>query len=462
MRSPTRPVAGSPRRPVPEARFSDLGNARRLVALHGKDLRYCREMGKWYVWDGRRWQPDSSGQVLVWAKNTIEQMHREASRGQSKYHRKLAAHAVSSESDARIKAMAAVAQTEPGIPIITDDLDSDPWLLNCLNGEVDLRTGAMRPHYREDLITRLAPVYYDPDAWSVLWDTFLDTACAGSEALSAFLQRAVGYSLTGDTGEEVIFFVHGPAATGKSTFIEAVKAALGDYAKTADMETFLARKDSGGPRNDIARLAGARFVASTEMEDGRRLAEGLVKMLTGGDKTAARFLYQETFEFTPQFKIWLAANHAPRVRDDDDAIWRRILRIPFERVIPKEEREPGLKLELRNPDKTGAAILAWAVKGCMDWRCNGLGVPPVVEQATEAYRQDMDPLAEFFTDCCEFDPSAWTATVHLRAAYEEWARQSGAFILNDRRFADRLKARGCGTERRSAGRGWLGIRLLDA
>ncbi len=192
----------------------------------------------------------------------------------------------------------------------------------------------MRPHRREDLITKVCPTRYEPGARSDLLDRFLDEATGGNRELRDFLQRAVGYSLTGDVSEEVLFFVHGPGRSGKSTFMEALKATLGDYAKSADFESFVQRRDAGAVRNDIAELAGRRFVVSIEVDEGKKLAEGLVKLITGGDTVRARFLYQEAFDFVPQFKLWLAANHAPKVKHDDSAMWRRILRIPFENIVP--------------------------------------------------------------------------------------------------------------------------------
>ncbi len=287
-----------------------------------------------------------------------------------------------------------------------------------------MKPGELREHRREDLITKLAPVEYDPEARLDLWDRFLAEATGGDQELMRFLQRAAGYSLTGETDEEKLFFVHGPAAAGKSTFLEALKAAMGDYAQTADFETFLARQQVGGPRNDVARLAGARLVISIEVDEGKRLAEGLVKTLTGGDTVTARFMYRESFEFKPQMKLWLAANHAPKVSDDDEAMWRRILRVPFERVIPKEKRDPKVKATLRDPEIAGPAILAWAVQGCLTWQREGLGVPPIVEQATSAYRLDNDPLREFFASCCVFGPTKTVTVSDLNNEYESWCNDN--------------------------------------
>jgi putative DNA primase/helicase len=442
--------------------LTDSGNAERLVLRHGENIRYCHPQKTWWVWSGTRWEQDRNGRVMDLAKETARELYHAAwNIGDSERKKQTALWAIRSEGTERKRAALISAQSERGIPILPEHFDAEPFLLNCLNGTVDLRTGELRPHRREDYITKLCPVVYDPSARSALWERFLREACGGDGALIAFLQRAVGYSLTGSTAEEKLFFVHGPAAAGKSTFLEAIKAVLGDYSKTADFETFVQRREPGAVRNDIAELAGKRFVVSIEVDEGRRLAEGLIKLLTGGDTVRARFLYQESFEFAPQFKLWLAANHAPRVRHDDSAMWRRILRIPFEHVIAQERRDPSVKARLKDVRESGPAILAWAVEGCLRWQEEGLGVPEVVEEATEQYRLDMDPLRDFIADCCVLAPHAWTPAAKLREAYEKYCKENGErHVLNARDFADGLKARGCQTERKHTGRGWRGIGLL--
>jgi len=425
--------------------LTDMGNAQRLIAQHGKDLRYCHVSKTWYVWTGVRWATDQTGEVHRRAKNTVRQIYREASDEPDDERRKaLAKWARTSESEARLKAMISLAESEPGVPVLPADLDADPWLLNCQNGTLDLRNGQLKPHCREDLITKVTPVHYDLEAHSDLWEHFLDDVTGGDEELQAFLARAVGYSLVGAPSEEKLFFIHGPTAAGKSTFVEAIKATLGDYALTADFETFIKRTMvTGSPRNDIARLAGARLVASIEVDEGKRLAEGLVKTITGGDTVTARFMYKEAFEFVPQFTLWLCANHAPRLSDVDDAMWRRILRVPFECVVPVDKRDPAVKQTLRDPKRSGAAILAWAVRGCLDWQAHGLNVPTSVEEATENYRAQQDPLGPFIEECCVLSPVAYVPSRDLRNAYECWARDRGERALRGREFTDRLRERGC-------------------
>jgi len=426
--------------------LTDAGNAERFVALYGNKVRFCWQSNKWLFWDGQRWN-DLIGEVKVrqLAIQIARLILQEAYKIKDEKKRKKTVNwAFQSESAPRIQAMLSIAKTLPSVVSYTDQFNSQLFLLNCLNGTINLLTGELQPHNPADMITKLAPAEYYPQAKSKLWNRFLRDSTKDNPDMINFLQVAIGYSITGDTSEEKLFFVFGPAASGKSTFLEAIKASLGDYALTADFEVFLKRTQTGGVRNDIARLAGARLVISIEVDEGQKLAEGVVKTLTGGDTVCARFLYKEHFEFTPRFKLWLAANDAPRVRDSDTAMWRRILRVPFEHVIPKEKRDPKVKATLKDPKKAGSAILAWMVQGAMKWQQKGLQVPQIVEESTEEYRESQDPLKEFFDDECEFAADAFVPVKELRAAYEQWTKDIGSrYPLGPREFNKRLNAKGC-------------------
>ena len=436
---------------------TDLANSERLVERHASDLRYVAATRQWHVWDGRRWQTDDTGEVERRAKDTARAIYREAEAATSVARRKeLAAHAVRSEAAAKIAAMITLAQSDARLALRAEDLDAEPWLLNVSNGTIDLRTGALRPHRREDLMTKLAPVAYDPAARLELFDAFLFQTFGGDAELVRYVQKAAGYGLCGDTREEVIFIAHGPTGGGKTTLAEALRAALGDYAATADPETFLtSHRDGGAPRADIARLHRRRLVVGVEVDQGRHMAEGLVKQLTGGDTVVARHLYHDHFEFRPQFKLWIFANDAPRVRDDDDAVWRRLRLVPFTHPVPREQRDPQVKIALRDPKVGGPAVLAWAVAGCLLWQREGLGIPPVIESATQSYREAQDPVADFVAECCLVEEGAWVTAEEIYAAYSAWAKAAGErHPLSKKGFSNRLERHGF-----AAAKGGKGVRI---
>jgi putative DNA primase/helicase len=369
----------------PESLLTENGLAERLVSQHGADLRFCHKTAAWYVWSGRHWAEDDTAEVERRAKATIRELYESAASERDPERRQaIAKFAVRSDGDVTIRRVLSRAAAEPAIPIRMSDFDKDPWLLNVGNGVLNLRTRELRPHDRSLMLRGLTGVEYQPGARSETFERFL-AEVTGDRNKAEFLQKAFGYSATGLTIEEKLFMPIGPGGTGKSSLLEAVKAALGSYAWTADFGSFIHRP-AGGVRNDIAELTGRRYVLSVEVDEGVRLAEGLVKHLTGGDTIRARHLYQAGFEFLPQFKLWLCANHAPRVRDDDSAMWRRILRIPFDGVIPEDRRDPSLKLRLKDPGECGRAILAWIVEGAIRWAEEGLIVPACIREATETYR----------------------------------------------------------------------------
>jgi len=454
----TQKVASAVAAPEPKqhsvAHLTDMGNAERLVQLHGRDLHYCYPSARWLVWDGTRWNTNQEGALVYRAKNTVRGIYAEASKAtDSTERRQIAEWAKRSEGETRLNAMISLARSEPGIPILPEALDSKPWLLNVTNGTINLNTGDLQPHRREDLCTKLAPVNYDPNATCPLWVQFLNRILDGKQDLIAFVQRAVGYALTGSTREQVLFMLYGTGANGKSTFLEILQAMLGDYAKYAEFETFLARKSSG-PRNDIADLVGARLVCAQEIEGGARLAESVVKHLTGGDTVKARFLFREFFEFKPQFKLFLAANHKPVIRGTDLAIWRRIHLLPFTVVIPPEEQDKDLPSKLKDEL---AGIMTWAVRGCLAWQSDGLTPPKSVIAATQEYREEMDILAGFLVECCVINTNAKARAGELYAAYREWCEKNGEKPVSQRNFGSRLQERGLKSARTRRYRMWEGI-----
>lgn len=438
--------------------LTDLGNAERLAAQHGNYLRYCHPWAQWFFWDGRRWTPDTRGVVVARAKETVRALYAEAALAHEEHRRKrIAGWAAHCESRTKIDAMIALARSEEPIPVVPEEFDQDKFLFNVANGTINLRTGALRAHNPKDMITKITPVPYVPDAKAPTWLAFLNRIMDGNQDLIAFLRRAVGYSLTGDVSERVLFFLYGCGANGKSTFLETIRAMAGEYALRTPTETLLARRSDVVP-NDIARLRGARLVTAAESEEGRRLAEALVKDLTGGDTVAARFLHREYFEFRPTGKIWLATNHKPVVRGTDRAIWDRIRLVPFSVVIPEEEQDKHMidKLKAELP-----GILAWAVKGCLEWQEKGLGVPPEVREATERYRDAMDVLGAFLNDYCELDPLFTVTTKDLYQAYTGWCLANGETPIGKSAFSMRMEERGFHHFRTGKTRGWVGLRLKE-
>ncbi len=435
---------------------TDMGNAERLVARHGHDLRYVHAWGKWLEYDGTRWRVDDTGEVRRRAKETTRSIYGEAEEPEyAELRKELAQHAIHSEARSRVEAMIALAGSELGIPVRPDDLDKDPWLLNVENGTVELRTGELREHRREDLITKLAPIEYDPEAKAPTWEAVLQRLLP-SPTLRTFFQRFVGYCLTGDTSEQVLVFLYGLGANGKSTIINALLDTLGDYGQQAAPE-LLTVKGNSHP-TEIADLKGARLVASIEVEEGKRLAEALVKQLTGGDRIKARHMRQDFWEFKATHKLLLAANHKPRVRGADHAIWRRIKLVPFDVTIPDEEKDKKLPEKLR-AQRSG--ILAWAVRGCRDWQQNGLGEPEEVRAATDAYRAEMDVLAAFLDECCVLHEDAHAGATPLYTAYKDWCASAGENPETQTRFGTMLRERGLGTGKdpKTRRKVWYGIGL---
>jgi len=444
--------------------LTDLGNSERFIRQHAHDLRYCVETKTWHRWNGSRWEPDALNQVLQLAKRTVRNIYDElALEPDPDKQKALFKFIQRSESERSLNALVNLAKADPRIAVRVAVFDTQPHLLNCLNGTIDLRTAELMPHRREDLITKQCPVVYDPGATSALWENFLNDCTGGDGELQGFLQRAVGYTLYGDPREQVILMVNGPGGTGKSTFISVIQSILGDYAATADFSTFL-KKDriSGGASDDVASLAGARLVSSIEVDQGQKLAEALVKQMTGGDLIRARFLYKSSFEFRPQFTLWLVCNHAPVVNHDDDAIWRRILRLPFENVIPAEKRDKNLKATLTDLTTIGPAILAWAVQGCVERYKNGLQVPTSVQLATDAYKATSNPLADFVEDACVLHEATFTTAADLRHAYDSWCRENGEkATLNRNQFTKALEDLGGRPKAKREGRGWQGVGLRE-
>jgi putative DNA primase/helicase len=439
------------------ATFTDLDNARRFASTHHQDLRYVAKFKQWLVWDGKRWKTDDTQQVQRRAKQTIEALTAEASAlsDNDVAKKERMRFALWSQAAGRIAGMIDLAKSEPGIPITTDELDRDPWLLTVVNGTLDLRTGTLREHQQSDLITKLSPVIYDEQATCSMWEAFLKRIMEGDADMIRYIQKALGYALTGDTREQVFFILHGTGANGKSTLTTVVAKAAGDYSQHTPTKTLLVSRNSdSGINNDVARLRGARLVTAAEAECNGVMAEALVKQLTGGDKVTARFLHGEFFDFVPSFKLFLAVNHKPIIKGTDHAIWRRVRLIPFDVTIPEDQWDRNLPEKL---ESERAGILRWLVEGCVAWQREGLKPPLRVLAATDNYRDEMDTVGAFVDECCIKDPGGEVTAARLFERYIAWCQQQSEKALSKMDFGARLTEKGFRPARTRTARLWRGL-----
>lgn len=454
------------------AHLTDLGNAERLLKRHGENIRWCEPWRSFNVWNGQVWLQDMMRMPHRLAALTVRSIYAEAAARESKEEREAVAnHAKRSESERSIHAMLELVKSMPSIAVLPDDLDRDPWLLNVLNGTIDLRTGELRKHQREDLITKLAAVAYDPAAEAPVFQWFLRSITRESEDLIDFLQRSFGYCATGDTRERVLFIAWGGGRNGKSTLLGAVQHVLGDYAVTAPTRTFMAKRGDDVP-NDLAALKGSRFVLASETSSGRALDMALVKQVTGNDRISARFMRAEWFDYLPSFKLWLATNHKPVIRDQSAGAWDRLRLVPFaERFVPKEEADAATPSDRIVDPEMGArlkaesaGILAWIVQGCLKWQRDGLGVPEEVRAATNKYRTEMDVLADFVEERCVRGERFWVRSDELYKDYATWAKDRGEKEpMSHQTLGNLLAERGYARDRRLVDGAkrtrWLGISI---
>jgi P4 family phage/plasmid primase-like protien len=442
----------------PPPTLTDTGNAERFAAQYAGHVRYCYPQKSWYVWTGTHWRQDLGDAIARLAKETAKGIYLEAARAESEERRKaIGQWAARSEDQRRRGAMVDLARSEPGIPIAPEELDRDPWLLNLANGTLNLKTVALQPHRREDFITRLIPIAYDPAAPCPIWDGFIRHVLGGKAAVIRFVQKALGYSLTGETSEQVLFILHGTGSNGKTTLLETTSLLLAPYAAQVAAETLLARETDALAMNDLFTLQGARFVVAIESDMGRRLAESLVKRVTGSDTIKAKKLYTDVFAYRPSWKLFIATNHKPVIRGTDHAIWRRIRLVEFDVVVPDDQQDKAL------PDKLKAelpGILRWAVDGCRLWQAEGLGPPKEVRQATDEYRADMDVLGGFLAERCWLkDEKAEIGAGELYADYEGWAATAREKPLSMKTFKVALQEHGLKAVHKRTGWVWLGLRL---
>ncbi|HFJ9284827.1 TPA: phage/plasmid primase, P4 family [Bacillus toyonensis] len=445
---------------APKFHLTELGNAERIAYYHGENVRYCNEL-EWLIWNGKHWHEDSKRQIEAITAKTLRALYAEAKAEEDKYQSKML-HDWAKKCERRTIRINSILDVRPMVSVKKKELDSHSFLFNCDNGVIDLKTGELLPHDRDLLLTKMSPIKYDKDAQCPNWKAFLEsifkthTGEADHELIN-YLQKAIGYSLTGVTKEQVMFFLFGNGRNGKSTFINIIQDLLGDYGRQTNSDTFLKKRNDSGINNDVARLDGARFVSAVESEEGQQLSEALVKQITGGEKMSARFLRQEYFEFTPEFKVFFTTNHKPIVKGSDEGIWRRIMLIPFTVTIPKD------KIDYDLPDKLAKempGVLRWAVEGCMKWKTEGLRTPEAVKAATAEYREDMDILAPFIDENCTINSSVRIEAKSLYENYTKWCYQNNELELKNRAFYRQLEVRGFKKEKGTGNKNFiLGITL---
>jgi len=421
---------------------TDMGNGEAFVRVFGNRYRLDHFQGKknqgtWLKWSGQRWEADLLGEVYRSAKLLARARAAAAETIEDETVRKEArrwTHA--SEQRSRIEAMLWAASNIPPVSVTTMMFDEDPWLLSCGNGTLDLRTGELRTAKPSDMIIRGTRVEYHADAQAPRFEQFLQEVFAGNQDVISFIQRAVGYSLTGDIREQVLFLCWGCGANGKGVLFNALRDVMGTLADDTAFGTFEVKNSDSS--NDLAKLAGARLVTASETGENRRLNENRVKVMTGDDPITCRFLFNEYFTYVPNFKVWLATNHKPEIKGTDRGIWRRIRLIPFDVSFEgREDKELHTKLKAELP-----GILAWAVAGCKAWQEGGLQAPKEVMDATSEYQHESDMVGRFLDERTEKAKIGGTGATALYQAFAGWAKTNGEDVISSTAFGRRLTEKG--------------------
>jgi putative DNA primase/helicase len=435
------------RAPPPDSDpFTEDALALRFSARHANDLRYIAVSGQWLMWDGKRWKPEKTHLAFDLARRSCRLDAQEYGNG------KPPSAPLSAKTHAAVERLA---KADRRHATALEQWDADDWLLNLDGVTFDLKHGVDRPPHPDDHITKKAACVAAPEGTPhPVWSAFLDRITAGDVELQKFLQRFCGYCCTGETTEHKFVFAYCTGANGKSTFINAVREILGDYATVADVGTFIASRTERHP-TDVAKLHGYRMAVGQETEKGRRWDEAKIKAMTGGDKMTARFMRQDFFDFVPKFKLWITGNHKPILVNVDEAMRRRMLLVPFTVQIPVEERDLNL------PEKLKAewpAILRWILDGCLEWQQVGLDPPKVVTEATDAYFDDQDLIKQWLEECTEDGgPFAFLSSSQLFGSWKEWCDARGLPVGNSQNLSDALHDRGIEKRRTKRAKGFKGL-----
>ena len=441
--APARPNGGEAPDQAPA--FSDEALALRFAERHASHLRFVAGWGKWLSWTGTHWRFDDTLAALDKAREICREAA--AKCNEPNVDKRIA-------SKATVYAVECLARADRRLAATIDQWDADLWLLNTPSGIIDLRTGQSRPHRADDHMTKITSV--GPRGECKLFLDFLDQVSGGGAEIVSYLQRVLGYALTGDIREHALFFAYGTGANGKSVLLSTVAGILGEYHRTAPIETFVASNSDRHP-TDLAGLRGARLVTANETEEGRRWAKARIKQLTGGDPIPARFMRQDFFEYRPAFKLVIAGNHKPSLRSVDEAIRRRFHLIPFAVTIPPEKRDAELTEKLK---AEWPGILAWMIEGALQWQRKGLRPPNAILDATAAYLESEDAVAAWLHEKCERDPNAWASSSHLFASWTAWANAAGETIGSQKALTGKLEDKGFTKKDTNKAKGFLGLRII--
>ena len=453
--------------------LTDAGNAYRFARLNRSSFRYCHPWKSWLRWDGARWARDEAGAAKQAAIESAQSIYEDAAKAKTPDEAKDSGKwAKSSLSAGRLRATLELACSHPALAVVPADLDADPWFLNLLNGGIDLQSGRFTPQGSErPPVTKVAGTVFDPDAECPTWDGFLQDVLIDEQGrtdadLVGFMQRAAGLSLTGITTEHVLLFLWGAGSNGKTVFFETLLAALGDYGHVMPFSALLAKDRSGGPQHELADLHGKRFVIAAESPQDARFSEEKVKRLTGGDSITADRKYENSFTFKATHKIWIAANHRPRVCDLSEGFWRRVKLVPcrarFYKPDDVNRRGKPCDLEMEaNLQAEMPGILQWMLRGLAAWRRDGLGSCAAIEAASAEYREEENILARFLRERVTEVPGSKVEKPRLFAAYSEFCRKSQETCVTRRAFADTLRSLGYADGRTGKARFWKGLRLIE-
>ena len=439
-------------KPKKKFRLNELGNAERIAYEYGHAIRYVSEMG-WMLWDGKRWKIDNKLQIERIANKVLRELEKSEDDMEKSWARKCGKRNIRMNS---------IKDLMPLVPAEREEFDRHKFLFNCANGVLNLKDGKLQPHDRDLRLSKISNVEFDEKATCPVWLNFLQQIFKGDNDLIDYMQRLVGYSMTGNISEQGMYFLVGGGSNGKSTFINIIKTLMGDYGLQTKSDTFIKKKNDGA-NNDIARLASARFVSAVESEEGEKLQESLVKTITGGEPILARFLRQEFFEFIPEFKVFFTTNHKPIIGGVDEGIWRRVKIIPFTLNLKPHERDKKLEEKL-SLEMSG--ILNWSLEGYLKWQQSGLKEPMIVKQATGDYKEDMDILAPFLGEICYTDEpkneSVKIEAKELYNVYDRWCLNSGERALGNRSFYRMLETKGFGKAKGTGNKTYLtGITLNE-